>query len=300
MNLTFLNTFLAVATHGNFTVASKALFITQPAVSQHIKALEKSLDVSLFIRSGRGVILTDDGKVLQKKTEEIMNSLKDLEGYFNDKNELQKGSMTIGMTELGTYLLSPFFYRFKLKYPGVKLKMIGSTTAKVVKMVSSGDIDLGIARNISLVSRQIKLKKFYTESIVFVAQKNHALSKEKIILPEMLANEVIALREMGTITRDCVLEWTKSNSFISSSIIEANSMHALRELAINGCLAFIPESIVRNDIKNGVLVSLPTNGLNQKIDYYCYTRSNDPPSKATQAFLRMISDSGTGIFCKMQ
>ena len=87
MELTHLRTFIAVAKEENLTRAARRLFMTPPAVSAHIKALEQELQVTLFERTSRGMQLTEKGKILREKAENTLASAQDLVNYATDLND---------------------------------------------------------------------------------------------------------------------------------------------------------------------------------------------------------------------
>lgn len=118
MNLEHLKTFHVVATLGSFTAASKALFLTQPAVSQQIQGLEHALKNALFDRSKRQIRLTPRGKVLFSYTQKLFSIFREIENVFNDLNQLQAGELTIASSAvMGNYYLPKFSQNLRKAIP---------------------------------------------------------------------------------------------------------------------------------------------------------------------------------------
>lgn len=291
LNLSFLQSFLAVATSGSFTVAAKKLFITQPAVSQHIHALEKELGVKLFMRRGRGIALTDEGKYLKKKTEELMQTLQDLQASLQDRNELRRGKIRLAATELPVYLLPPVLLEFKNRYPGVEISIVSDTTPNVVHMVDNGEADIGFARKMFENLPRMECGLVHVEHLVLAAPSWHPLQDRKLITPPMLVNEALALRERGTFTHECAMNWFKGHE-TPTNIIESNTMAALREMVLYGCLAFLPRGVISLDIIRKRILALPTSISATTMEYHFYSRKNEQLSKPVATFLDLLTNSG--------
>ena len=290
MNYSFLNTFLAVASSGSFTGASHELFITQPAVSQHIQSLESELGVRLFIRRGRGAALTEEGKVLKAKAEELMRNLEDIRSYMRDSNELRRGKISLAITEPAIYLLSEVLLEYKKRYPGIEIVLSSTRAANVVRLVADGEVDYGLAPRTTVHSQRIKSQLVHRDRLLLVAPPWHRLAKKTQVRPGDLKEEILALREKGTFTREYSLDWFGHQP--PQSIIEVTNMTAIRELALRGCLTFLPEAVVGREIKDGRLAALNIRGKKMAIEYYNYYRQGEAPGKALEAFLHLLAAEG--------
>lgn len=294
MNYSFLNTFLAVASSGSFTAAAQELFITQPAVSQHIHALETELGVRLFIRRGRGAALTEEGKVLKAKAEELMHNLEDIRSHMHDSNQLRRGKISLAITEPAVYLLPEVVLEYKKRYPGIEIVLASTRAANVVRLVADGEVDYGLAPKTTIHSQRIKSQLVHSERLILVAPPWHPLAHKPLVKPADLKEEILALRERGTYTREYGMVWFGQH--LPQSTIEVTNMTAIRELAMQGCLTFLPEAVVRQEIKDGRLVALNIRTKKLAIDYYNYYRKGEAPSKALATFLCLLATSGQLTF----
>lgn len=120
-----LRIFHVVAQAGSFTHAGESLKLSQSAVSRHISALEETLGVTLFHRHARGLILTEQGELLHKTSQDIFSKLALIEGQMLDSKDLPEGLLTITAAEfIGTHWLSPRLQKFKEQNPGIQIEII--------------------------------------------------------------------------------------------------------------------------------------------------------------------------------
>ena len=290
MNLDFLNTFLTVASSGSFIAASHELFITQPAVSQHIQALEAELGVRLFIRRGRGVALTEEGNVLKAKALEVMRAVDDIRSHMHDSNELRRGKISLAITDPVVYLLSAVLLEFKKRYPGIEIMVSATRAPNVVRLVSDGEVDYGLAPKATLYSQRVKSLLVHSEQLILVAPAGHPLAQKTHVRPADLKGETLALREKGAYTREYSIVWFGRH--LPQSTIATTTMAAIKELALQGCLTFLPQALVRQEIADGRLVALNIHNRKLAIDYYNYYRHGEKSSKALDAFLCLLASKG--------
>ena len=124
INYELYKVFYHVASTLSFSEASKQLFISQSAVSQSIKVLEKKLNQTLFIRSTKRVQLTPEGEILLKHIEPAMNLIKKGENQLLEANTLNGGQLRIGASDtICRYFLVPFLSHFHSLYPNIHIKV---------------------------------------------------------------------------------------------------------------------------------------------------------------------------------
>lgn len=139
MNLEHLKTFHVVASLGSFTEAAKALYMTQPAVSQQIQGIEHALRNPLFDRSKRQIRLTAKGKILFSYTQKLFGIFREIENVFSDLNHLLTGELTIAASAvMGNYFLSSFIAEFYKKYPLISIRLEMGDSAYVTHLVEEG------------------------------------------------------------------------------------------------------------------------------------------------------------------
>ena len=182
INYELYKVFYHVATTLNFSEASKQLFISQSAVSQSIKTLERKLDQTLFIRSTKKVQLTPEGEILLRHIEPAMNLIQKGEAQLLDAASTG-GQIRIGASDtICRYFLVPYLEKFHKMFPNVHIKVINQTSLHCTELLKNGLVDLIVVNypNASLnnISASMKIKNFRD---VFIAGNNYGDLKEKKI-----------------------------------------------------------------------------------------------------------------------
>ena len=146
IKLELYRVFREVAETGNFSRAAQNLFISQSAVSQSVRQLEDALQTRLFLRTPRGVALTEDGRLLFDYVRSAMGLLEAGEDKLAQARALQTGSLTIGASDTVTrYFLLPHLEAFRRRYPNIHLQIISGRSGKVLGLLRSGKVDVAFA-----------------------------------------------------------------------------------------------------------------------------------------------------------
>lgn len=151
MELYQLRSFITVANTGNLTQASEQLFTSQPAVSAHIKALEEEFEMKLFVRSAKGMKLTDNGQLLREKAIKVLDSSYDLKNQARSLRDDISGTIRIGLNADSEYLrLTQWHNTLMEQFPRLKIELVQNTSLNLIKKVESGQLDG------SFISRQLE------------------------------------------------------------------------------------------------------------------------------------------------
>jgi LysR family transcriptional regulator, nitrogen assimilation regulatory protein len=145
MHLKQLQVFATVANAGTLSKAAVALSITQPVVTRQIRALEDELGVELFYRNGRGMVLTDGGRLLLQHAEEIIASLAKAKSEVSAMRSMPSGKYAIGVPpSVGTVLTVPLVQKIKSEFPQISLKIIEGFSGHVLEWLANGRIDIAV------------------------------------------------------------------------------------------------------------------------------------------------------------
>lgn len=148
MELRALKYFAEVVRQGSFTAAADALFVTQPTVSKMVQVLEEELRVPLLARDEgrrkRGVTLTDAGRLVYARAQEMLATEALLRDDLEGLGDLTRGSLTIGVPPLGASLVAPAIADFHKQWPGIELKLLESGARAVERALREGELDVGI------------------------------------------------------------------------------------------------------------------------------------------------------------
>lgn len=145
INLEYYRVFYSVCLCGGITAAAEALCISQPAVSQAVRQLERALSCRLFLRTSRGVRLTKEGEVLFSYVRKGIESLDDGEAMLRRIQNLETGEIRIGASDMTLqFYLLPYLERFHETYPGIKVHVSNGPTPETLRVLGDGRLDFGI------------------------------------------------------------------------------------------------------------------------------------------------------------
>lgn len=289
INYELYKVFYYVATTLSFSEASKQLFISQSAVSQSIKALEKKLDQTLFIRSTKRVQLTPEGEILLCHVEPAMNLIKRGEAQLMD-SATTGGQIRIGASDtICRYFLVPYLKRFHKEFPNAHIKVTNQTSIKCVELLETGQVDL-IVTNYpnSYLSSLTTVKKIKNFKDVFIANESFSeLKGRKLSLKELLQYPILMLDRKST-TSEFLHSLFQQHQLDLVPEIELSSNDLLIDLASIGLgIAFIPDYCIPHKSDNLFIVEtdeeLPTRQLVIAHNHHV------PSSKAALEFLNYFT-----------
>jgi len=291
MNIEQITAFHKVASTGSFTRAARELFVTQPAVSQEIKALEASLGIKLFDRSGKNVRMTAEGEVLLSYVHRLFTLHEEMESLFGRSKNLQHGQIKLGSTALmGTYFLPKIIGRFNRRYPGIEIDLQMGNSDQVMHLVLEGMVDLGFS---GMTTNHARLESIliHQEKLILVASPRHPLSARKISLDDISETPFI-WREKGTQTRKLIEKWflRQLRGHYPRKSIELQNMEAAKRMVEEGYgITVVPEAAVKREISAGWLKPLQVEGLNVLNSYYLVFLKSRKLTSAAEAFRKMLS-----------
>ena len=178
MDIHSLQAFIEVARKQSFSKASDTLFITQPAISKRIAALEEDLDTKLFNRISRKVTLTDAGKKLLPKAKELVNELNDMRRYATSLSDEIKGDLLIGTSHhVSMHRLPPILKKYRQQYYDVHLDMTFGESDSMCKLVERGEIELAIVTLPRNLPNSLQKQVLWIDSLHLVVGPDHPLLK---------------------------------------------------------------------------------------------------------------------------
>lgn len=296
MNLEHLKTFHVVASLGSFTEAAKALYMTQPAVSQQIQGIEHALRNPLFDRSKRQIRLTAKGKILFNYTQKLFGIFREIENVFSDLNHLLTGELTIAASAvMGNYFLSSFIVDFYKKYPLISIRLEMGDSAYVTHLVEEGLADIALSRHVRNL-KHCKQKLLIKEPYVCVCGPSSPLAALKRPLSaKEFAENYLVMRQKGSRMRSKLEEWLKSvgvYEFLSAPVIEVNSLESSKQLIERGFgAAAFPSIAVRQELKRESLSMLRVENFSVTADYFLGYNDKRELSPAAFEFISLLTES---------
>lgn len=289
INYELYKVFYYVASSLSFSEASKKLYISQSAVSQSIKTLEKKLGQPLFIRSTKKVQLTPAGSLLLKHIEPAMNLISRGESQLLDSGTLGLGQLHIGASDtICRYFLVPYLKEFHKKFPNVPIKVTNATSIQCVELLDQRKVDLIVTNfpNMHLSHDYIQ-KTVASFRDAFIANPSYYHLKDKEIAFEDLKQYPIMLLERNSTTSEFL-----HNLFIQHQLelvpeIELSSNDLLIDLARIGLgIAFVPDFCLDEGstdlFKLNMKEKLPSRQLVAAVN------TTFPVSASTEEFLKLL------------
>lgn len=289
VNLYRLHVFRVVARRLSFSGAADELHTSQPNVSKHVRLLENELEVLLFNRLGRRVVLTDAGRVVFDYSDKLFGIVEEMRRSLNELKGLERGYLQLGASSTpGLYLLPPILAGFRRRYPHLEVTFHLGNSKEIIQGILNDQIDLGFVEGYETTPR-IQVQPFLEDELVLIASANHILVGAKKIAPVDLARETFIWREKGSGIREGM-----------SQLLEEAGIHPIDSLELCGCegvkravsaglgLSVVSRLAIGLELGQGVLVILEGQGLNTQRPLSIVIHKDRRPSTAALAFLAQL------------
>ena len=273
VKLELYRVFKEVAEVGNITAAAQALYISQSAVSQSIKQLERDLQTRLFARNSRGVTLTAEGQMLYEYVRSAMGLLETGEEKLSQTRELQMGQLTIGASDTVTsQFLLPYLDTFHKRHPAIHIQIVSGRSHKVLGLLRSGKVDIAFA--------------------IFVAGAEYPCDFRHVYTLEEIAAFPLILLERKASSRLYLERFFLQNGLKLNPEIELGARSLLVDLAAIGFgVAGVTEEFVRKELDSGRLKKLKTSFEIPARSVDMCLLSDVPQSAAAERFTDFVKDS---------
>lgn len=294
MNIDFelYRIFYVVAKNGNITKASEELCISQPAISKSIKNLEEQLGGQLFIRTKRGVILTDEGKEFYKYIKQAIEYINNAENKFTDLINLEAGCIRIGIgTTLTREFLLPYLEEFHSKYPKIDIQIFTNQTSQLIDKLKNGLVDIVFLNiNDDTNYNDLEIVKCKTIHDCFVYNPKYINIKENELSLKDLNNYPLILLSYGSNAREFIDKYAKENNVILKPNIELASYSLVTDFTKIGLgIGYATKEYIKEELKNKTLEEIT---IKEKIPsrYIGYViPKNQIPNFSTNKLIEIIN-----------
>jgi DNA-binding transcriptional LysR family regulator len=286
LNFNQLKAFYYAASCRSITLAAEKLFITQPAVSMQIRAMEEEYDAKLFVRRKKKLELTDAGKSLYRIAKEIFTLADQAERLLARSHE----ALRVGSTKtLVKYVLAGYISRFRKTCPDIQVQIREGSSEEMVESVLGGAVDLAIVGRVQYNRDRLKIVPFARDELVLLAAPSHPLCRAGSVSINDLVGENLILREKGSGTRLLVEKVLERTSIVSSAFIESGNVDFIKELVrIGGGVTLLARMGVDPDVTRGDLKIIPLKEGSFPLDIDVALSRDRTPSPADEAFLSML------------
>ena len=288
--------FIEVATNLSFSKAGEVLFISQPAISKHIKALEAFYKTTLFERKGNAIQLSKGGTLLLsrlKEAKKIQNQLEFELSVLNDQLKA-KGQLKLGAsTTVALYIIPKILSAFHQKYPEIKISLLNRNTDTIIKALADQDIDIGIVEG-KKKNSAILYQPFATDEVIAVCSAKSPIAKKRSLTVPEIKNYRVVLREQGSGTL-AALKYNLEKNGVKLSELNVNVRLAGTEALKNflredNCLGFLPKGSVTRDLENGELVTVKIENFQIIRNFFFIQRHGTDNNELNKAFIRFCKN----------
>lgn len=273
MNLDLFKTLLVVARLKSITKASEEIYITPTAVTKQIKALESEYRIKIFEEKSKKRILTEDGKILLKYANQIVNLVLESKQSLPGGGRLVQGTLRLASNfALGVYVLPKLFRLYSARYPDLDIKISLQNTEQLIKSIECHEVNFGfIGRRLD--NSSIGSHLFYKDRICLVVGPDLGIRKKVVSWRELQSMPFIQ-RERGSDIRDACDKWLRDRKLKLNVKMELNNTEAIKTCLKCGIgFSMLPQSTIYDEVKSGQLdiISAPHFNLTQE-HYICHYR----------------------------
>ena len=283
-------TFLAVADAGSVTEAARRLFVSQPAVSADIASLEASLGVTLFVRTRRGVHLTEAGEVLLGYVRSAFSLLDAGHEKLRELLGLESGTLRIGASDMTLrFFLLDYIAVFRERYPNVRLTVTNAPTPRTLEALRDGAIDFGVVSGpLASGGEELVLTPLRPVQDIFIAAPTHPLATRRgITRRELAEHPMIMLEGKTSTTRAYVSSWLGEE--FPTPAIELATSDLVLEFAKRGIgIGSVVKDFAKEALDNRTLVQITLKSPPPPRSFYLVYLKNIALSSAARHFIEAV------------
>jgi DNA-binding transcriptional LysR family regulator len=285
--LSQVTAFVEVARRRSVSRAAEALFITQPALTARLQGLERDLGAKLFIRTPRGMKLTDAGDAFLPYAFRALDALADGRMQVNALERGGAGRLAIGAAPaVSTYVLPALLKRFALSHPRVGVSVRTGHSEEILELVLREQVDIGLVR--ALRHRDIVSTPLYEDRLILVVEPGHPFAAAKRIRLDEIAQEQLILFDRTSSYHELTSAFFRRAGISPAGVMELDNIDAAKKMVEQGFgVALLPHTSVADEIAAGRLAEVPIQGAEPVRRQIVAVRRRDAgePTGAVAAFL---------------
>ncbi|MBK8451788.1 MAG: LysR family transcriptional regulator [Thiofilum sp.] len=250
MDIQTLNAFIEVARLQSFSKAAEVLFVTQPAISKRITALETELGTLLFNRINRKVTLTEAGQVLLPKVQNLRNELTDIRRIASNLSSTVNGELVMGTSHhIGLHRLPPILKAFNQHYPEVRLDLRFVSSEEACLGVEQGDLELAVITLPSTLPEQLQAQTLWVDPLHIVVSPEHPLALAPHTDITTLASYRCVLPSPETYTYQIIAQAFAEQNQMLNTYLSTNYLETLKMLVVAGLgWSLLPETLLDQSV----------------------------------------------------
>ncbi|RAT98965.1 LysR family transcriptional regulator [Brevibacillus sp. Leaf182] len=281
--------FVTVADRQNFSRAAEELHMTQPAVSQYIHALERTIGTKLLERSNKYVRLNKAGEIVYHHAREILGLYTRMQSLVDDLMNTPSGHLTIGASyTYGEYVLPHVIARLRQYYPMITPTITIHNSTVIAELVAKRQLDVGIVEG-EYVDEKMCVEPFADDRMYLIASPEHRLAGQTEVSIDELMKETWIVREEGSGTREAAEKMFRQLQFTPQKRMEFGSTQVIKESVEAGLgISLLSYWAIRKERRLGTLCTLKVTGTPVTRDFSLVTKSDEFHTKALDIFMDLI------------
>ncbi len=291
MDFDQLITFMQVAELGNFSRAAEKVLRSQPAVSAQIRQLEEEYGAKLFDRTKKSVTLTPAGELLLQYVQRLITLRQDSLRAIADSASDTRGVLSIGANETTfLYVLPEVLARYHKQFPQVRISVYRNFSHKVLQKVEDDEVELGVV-TIPVRSTSLSVIPIFRDPLVWIASTASEVAKQPEVALSDLAQRELILHKTGSLRRlmDKQLRPYRPQLRVTMELTSAEIVKKF--VAADLGVSLISESFVQEEVKEGKLKILKTDGEKSFRELGLVYHEGRSLSRAAEAFLKLATES---------
>lgn len=288
MDLSQLETFLAVAEERSFSRAAQRLHRTQPAVSQVIRKLESSIGETLFDRAARDGSLTAAGELLRDYALRLLALRREASSALDELKSLERGHLQLAANEYTCLYLLPVVNAFRREYPQIHVNVHRMLASRIPDELNLRTFEVGVV-SFRPDPAQFRTIAVYGDSLALIASPDHPLARtDRVSMADLGREDFIAHNVTSPLRRRVIETFQRFRTPLNMRV-ELPTIEAIKRfVAMGNGIALVPHLTVARELENGDLVCVKVDELEFKRILRLVHRRQTTLSYAAQAFLRAV------------
>jgi DNA-binding transcriptional LysR family regulator len=292
-----IEAFVETARRGSVSRAADALFVTQPALTARLKTLERELGTPLFVRTGRGVRLSEAGRSFLPYAQRALGAVAEGRQLLAEVSRGGAGQLALGAAPaVGTYVLPAILQRFHAAYPNVQLSVRTGHSEEVLELVLREEVEVGLVR--ALRHPEIQSIPLYEDELVLVTTPEHRFAAQDEVVVEELGGEQLILFDRTSSYHDLTSSFFREAGVAPRGVMEVDNIDATKKMVRQGLgVALLPYTAVAEELSSGALATVPIADATPARRQIVAIRRRDAgkPSGYVAALLDTIADASDDL-----
>lgn len=290
MNLHQLRIFCSVVEHSSYTKAAESLFMTQPAVSLQIQALERSLQVKLLERVNHQFIVTEAGQALYQCALPMLNAEAEAERVLAELKGTARGRLVVGAnTTGGMYMIPPLLAAYKEDHAESELLLQIDATDRLIERTRQGIIDLGFACG-HIAQPELVVEQVGIDTLALILSSRHPLVSQPSLTLEQVASLPFIVPESISRTRQFIEQTMREHGYALKIVMHFQGTEPVKKaVESNLGVAIVSSAAVVREVATGDLRAMPISDITLQRPFVMFYRQGKyfgPMARAFMAFAR--------------